>query len=208
MSDFYVFGYARDKAHYRGKKSFEPKYAITDAPRNSFYLPLISLRDAESVIAQRDVEITLLRKQVEALENADGAEKDDSIKGNQCVPQLRKMEGTKGSAKKMDTPIRPCPCCGSDDVLFTDSGVECQSCGIGTLLDTSGNGDVSAKIWNRRAIPAPKASFWIADLDAKKMGGELAHFPTCLAISPRRTVEKTVPVYLPDEKGDDHDSDT
>ena len=76
MSDFYVFGYARDKAHYRGKKSFEPKYVITDVPRNSFYIPLISLRDAESVIAQRDIEITLLRKQVEALENADGREVD------------------------------------------------------------------------------------------------------------------------------------
>lgn len=96
----------------------------------------------------------------------------------------------------MTTEIKPCPCCGSDDVLFTDSGVECQSCGIGTLLDTSGNGEVSAKIWNRRAIPAPKAACWITQKDAKNISGELAHFPKNVAISPCRTVEKTVPVYL------------
>lgn len=94
--------------------------------------------------------------------------------------------------------LKPCPCCGGDDVLFNDSGVECQSCGIGTLPDEAGKENVSAKIWNRRAIPTPKAAFWIADLDAKRIGEELAHFPTYVAISPRRTVDKTVPVYLDD----------
>ena len=61
MTDFFVFGYARDKENYRGKKSFDPKYSITNEPRNSFYIPLISLREAEFVITQQRDEIGRLK---------------------------------------------------------------------------------------------------------------------------------------------------
>lgn len=91
MTDFFVFGYARDKENYRGKKSFEAKYSITNEPRNSFYIPLISLSDTENVISQRDIEITLLKKRVEVLERSASAEKGDFIKDDECVHQLKNV---------------------------------------------------------------------------------------------------------------------
>lgn len=71
VSGFYIFGYARDKEHYRGKETFEPKYSITNEPRNSFNIPLISMKDAREAINRRENKIARLKKRIAELERPD-----------------------------------------------------------------------------------------------------------------------------------------